>query len=265
MKYGAQTYAWQMSYGTYKGKIPHILDICAQAGFGGLEIETTMLGEYGEKPQELKKEFDKRNMTLTAVGVPLPWGTAEEDEILETARLSFDAAAPFGGILMSFSIIPPAAPFEKREREQKEFLEFLARLGEMAKAAGYPPSFHTNSSPLSLFHCREDYELLKRFFEDSGMGFTPDAGHIAHGGMDVEEIFRLFMPHICHVHFKDMGKNGLWTPMGEGVIPFPELLGCLKEADYGGWIAVEEESPQAVLRPDETMLQDGVYLQKIKL
>ena len=262
MKFGAQTYAWQMS-GKYRGKIPHILEMCRRAGFEGLEIETSMLGEFAGKPEELKKVFDERGMTLAAIGVPVGWGMSDRKELLSVAETSFLTAEAFGETVMSLSLIPPEKPFPDKREEQKRFLEFLEELGERAKRAGHRPSFHTNSSPTSLFRDREDYGILEAFFQDTGMGFTPDAGHIAHGGMDVKEIFRKFMPCICHVHFKDMEQSGTWAPMGEGAIPFPALLGELEVAGYGGWVLVEEESGGAATRPDEVMAQNGRYIQHV--
>lgn len=264
MKFGAQTYAWQMSYEQYKGELPHILDVCSRAGFRGLEIETTMLGAFAQKPKKLKKAFDERGMELAAIGVPVGWGSTGRKELVELAEVSFRAAEAFGSTLMSFSIIPPREAFAEKGEEQKLFLEFLTELGEMAKREGHRPSFHTNSSPTSLFRTKEDYKILKKFFEDMDMGFTPDAGHIAHGGMDVEEIFDVFMPYIQHVHFKDMAEDGTWMPMGEGVIPFPSLLERLAGSGYEHWILVEEESGTAMSRPDEVMLQNGVYIRNIR-
>ena len=264
MNYGAQTYAWQMSIERYGGKIPHILDVCKAAGFQGLEIETSMLGEYEEKPEELKKTFRERNMTLAAIGVPVAWGEKSREEIRRVICQSAETALPFGSTLMSLSLIPPEKPIVDSEKQQEKMLEFLSEMDAVIKTYGHRTAFHTNSSETSLFREYGDYQRLKRFFEETGIGYTPDAGHIVHGGMDAEQIFAEFMPYIVHVHYKDINEQGEWVPMGQGMIPFKRLTQQLENAMYSGWILVEEESKEARENPDAAMLENGNWICSMK-
>lgn len=263
MKKGAQTYAWQMSFEHYSGKIPHMLDICQKAGFSGLEVELSMLGKYIDQPCELYQEFISKGIRLAAFGVPISWGVLGEKDILKIVEDSFKVAEPFGETLLSFSIMPPSVPWKDKGEEQKKFLKFLRSVAETTVKKGYKASFHTNSSRFSLFWTKEDYKILKQFFEETGMGFTPDTGHIVRGGMVPVEIFREFMPHIVHVHFKDADKEGKWALMGEGCIAFGELLDVLRHGGFKGYILAEEESEEAVKDPDDAMLRDGDYLKSI--
>jgi len=94
------------------------------------------------------------------------------------------------------------------------------------------------------------------------IGFAPDAGHIAKGGMDPVKVFRDSISQIRHVHYKDMDRDGNWVEMGRGIIDFRSLTSLLKEAGYQGWIMVEDESTLAEADPDAATLFNGRYMRE---
>lgn len=48
--------------------------------------------------------------------------------------------------------------------------------------------------------------------------------------------------------------------MGEGITDFPRLIRMLQDADFDGWVMVEEESDDAKTDPDTATLINGKYL-----
>jgi len=258
--FGAQTYAWYMSYDHYAGKIGHILDVCKKAGFSGLEIETSMLKDYFENGIALKALFDERDMQLAALGVPINWKVAPQYEIDRIVDKSIALGDVFPGLLLSWSIVPPSEPFPNLVEEQKLFLAYITHISAKAREKGLNVSFHTNSSQASLFHSQGEYDILYEWLCQNDIGFTPDAGHVAHEGMDVLKIFERFAPFVRHVHFKDMAASGEWAQMGEGCIDFKGIIRILRQSGYNGWIIVEEESSKALMDPDGSMLANAVYM-----
>lgn len=127
---------------------------------------------------------------------------------------------------------------------------------------GIGSSFHPNSPPGSIFRIEEDYKILLDALDANVVGFAPDAGHIANGGMDPVEVFRTYRPLIRHAHFKDMARPDDWAPMGEGVIDFPALVRLLNETGFDGWIMVEEESVRAETEPDAVTVENGEYVRQ---
>ena len=101
--------------------------------------------------------------------------------------------------------------------------------------------YHPNSSFGSAFRTREDYDLLLNGIANSPLGYAPDAGHIAHGGMDPLEIIRTYREKVVHMHFKDMARDGSWQSMGEGCIDFPGIVRFMDQTGYDGWITIEFE------------------------
>jgi inosose dehydratase len=104
------------------------------------------------------------------------------------------------------------------------------------------------------------------------VGFAPDTGHIARGGMDVVELFETYRSLIKHIHFKDIAAGGgasdggaaggEWTAMGAGTIDFPRIVTRLRDTGYTGWIMVEEESFEAETDPDAAAGKNGIYLRQ---
>jgi inosose dehydratase len=105
-----------------------------------------------------------------------------------------------------------------------------------------------------------DYKVLLDGLDGRFVGFAPDAGHMAKGGMDVLGIFRRYHAAIRHVHFKDMAADGTWAEMGKGTIDFPAIVAALRAGGYTGWIMVEDESPRAEISPDAVTLDNGKYV-----
>jgi len=145
-------------------------------------------------------------------------------------------------------------------QRQKNCLSCCNEIGRRAAEAGIAAAFHPNSPAGSVFRVEEDYKVLLDGLDAKAVGFAPDAGHIAKGGMNVVEIFRRYRPAIRHVHFKDMAADGTWAEMGRGVIDFPTIVADLHQGCYAGWIMVEDESPRAEVDPDLVTDENGRYV-----
>ena len=104
--------------------------------------------------------------------------------------------------------------------------------------------------------------MLMDGLDSSVVGFAPDFGHIAKGGMNPVQTLEKYLPLVRHVHFKDMSAAGDWVEMGRGVIDFPTIVTRLCNSGYDGWILVEDESARAENDPDAVTLENGEYLRK---
>ena len=66
IKVGCQTYTWEMLGADWKGKVTDLLDWVAEAGYAGIEITNSMIGEYYDQPDLFTAELAKRNLRLAA-------------------------------------------------------------------------------------------------------------------------------------------------------------------------------------------------------
>ena len=262
MQFGCQFYTWQMSGDKYVGKFPHIFSVVSNAGFAGVESEVCMMGDYYNDPAALRTELEKHGLQLGALCLVCDWRepVETEPEKQEAERL-FDYLRDFSETHLVLCQMPGEDRSRLRER-QENALACVNTVASRAADRGIQCSFHPNSPLESVFRTEEDYELLLDGLDDRTVGFAPDAGHIANGGMDAVEVFRTYRPLIRHVHFKDIDAGGQWTAMGKGVIDFPSIVTFLHETDFAGWIMVEEESREAESAPDSVTMANGRYVQE---
>ena len=79
IKLACETYTWQMPGEQYKGKLDHIMGIISQAGFTGIEPETSFFGDLSD-PVRMKEVLDRHQLELTALVHVEDWRHAEETE-----------------------------------------------------------------------------------------------------------------------------------------------------------------------------------------
>ena len=100
--------------------------------------------------------------------------------------------------------------------------------------------------------------LLERL--PGSVGFAPDLGHIARGGMDPLSVVGRYRERVNHVHAKDMAEDGRWVLIGTGVVPVVEVAELLLRTGYDGWLVLEDESDMARQDPDAVALELGRYM-----
>jgi inosose dehydratase len=261
IRFGCQTYTWQMSYDKYKDRFASILDVIAQAGFRGVEAEVCMLGRFYDDPAYLADALAQRGLELAALTLAEPWL-----ELRETAeeRANADKLLSFLRHFPQAKLILVQLPGQDRSGladRQRSALSCVNAVGRRAAEAGIVAAYHPNSPAGSAFRTADDYKVLFDGLDSAYVGYCPDSGHIANGGMDVLAVFRAQMGRIKHVHFKDFAaRERQWRTMGEGSIPHPELVQLLKQSGYTGWVMVEEESAYAEQDPDGATLANGKYI-----
>ncbi len=80
---------------------------------------------------------------------------------------------------------------------------------------------------------------------DKRIGLCHDIGHTARSGKDPAAMTRQCADRIHDVHMKDVtavGKKGVSTPCGRGIIDIPSVLQALVDIHYTGYLAFEYES-----------------------
>ena len=275
-----------VSWGVYEADRPNppfgvVLDAISEAGYEGTE-----LGPYGylpTSPDALGRELRSRRLALGSSFVALPLedparrsrsvehaltvgrllktqGVAElivaDDEDTERARIA--GRVPGDG---------SAGWSDASWREAVETLHAVARalrdeLGMRAVVHHHAGTFVETPAEIE--------RLLERTDPDT-IGLLLDTGHAVYGGADPREIVRRHGPRVRYVHLKDAQRaeldrvrgsdvsmqeawtRGVFCPLGDGVVDFPEVIEALRGAGYAGWLIVEQDVvPDAAgrLNPD---------------
>ena len=261
-RFGAEVYTWFMNQDgkTHQGRLGHMIEVSAKAGFTGIEPIHGWMGELSD-PVLLKEKLEEHHIELIAIALALPWNESQETE---QERIEADKAISllkhFPGAILC-TVQKPAGRFDVENRR----LHLAHNVNEVSRRAmekGVPCSFHPNSPPGSITRTREDYQVILELLDTAVTGWTPDVGHIINGGMDPLAIMKQYQQLINLVHYKDWNGEPEWALMGKGKINLTGITEWLEAINYQGWIVCEDEAPEALDNPDEVTIHDGQWIRE---
>lgn len=259
---GCHGSTWDLDYDRKSDRLDEVLDVIAANGFEGLDAQIALLGRYRTQPECLKESMDRRGLRLAALTVPFTW--PDDTETAEERALADEFIAfvrHFPGALLN---IPPRTGPNRDNllARQKAIMSSANAMARRSADHGVLSSFHPSSPATSYFRTRDDYAVMFDLIDEAHLGWTPDLGHIARGGMDaVAEVFA-HRHFVKHVHIKDHASHPepAWRKMGTGDIDFVDLARQLRASGYDGWIMVEEETEQSAANPDAAVRDIGDYV-----
>jgi sugar phosphate isomerase/epimerase len=201
----------------------------AAAKAAGFRMSGAMLGFPGEDyttPQTIEK--------TGGFGDP-----ATRPERLERFRWGLARTRELGlsDLMLHAGFIP-----EEGDPARRPFLDTLARVGDLARAAGVTVAFETG---------QESAALLRRTLDDLKspnlkVNFDP-ANMLLYDKDDPLRVLDLLAPDIRSVHVKDANRPprpGVWgeeVPLGRGQTNTREFVRALKRVGYSGPLCIERE------------------------
>ncbi len=150
------------------------------------------------------------------------------------------------------------------EGEHQAMVLGLNLAAEKLATIGVQSTYHPHAG--TLIETRYEFERLLAAVDESLIGFCPDTGHIAFAGDDPVAAFADYSERITHVHIKDvdgpllerfkgegldfmeMTRRGVFAALGKGTVDLARVVGALNEANYQGWIVVEQDAAANPLR-----------------
>ena len=243
---GCQTYTWEMLGTGWTGQVTDLLDWVAGAGYAGIEITNSMIGEFYDQPEQFAAELAKRNLKLAAFAYATTGFTDPDcwDEDLAGARkaIEFLRHFPEPRLGLGGAAHPSSEnPWGKLDQA----IRFYNEVGRLGADLGISVNVHPHSHHGSLLESAESYAYLMDHLDPGFVSLGPDTGHIVRGGQDLMTCLRTYISRITHLHLKDVTARGDWVALGEGLCDFPAVLALLESVDYDGWIVAEEESAEA--------------------
>lgn len=257
LQISCQTFSWQMSLDTYQGRIGHIAEVAKRAGFTAVEPEIVILGE-APTAEHILAEVEPHGIHIPALVVAEEWTHPQEtDGERERADWAFELAEALDA--QRIVVVQTSSGRHDLAERQRSLMSCFTALSLRAADHGIGVSFHPNSLESSLFRDAADYDLLEDILPAS-VGFAPDLGHVARGGMDIVDTLKRFGDRVDHLHVKDMYTDGRWAPTGQGDLDLVGAMRYLSESGFTGWAAFEDESALAEKDPDEATLRAGLWV-----
>ena len=259
-----------MEHIEYPADYPYtrVLDELAEAGYRGTE-----LGPYGFLPTDpalLRKELDKRSLTLCSAFIDIELGNASAlqgslADVERSATLISAAGAKL--LILSDKITPERNAVSGRRTEanalswtEPQWQTAAQAIGEiisLCKKFGLRVAFHHHAG--GHVETPEEVDHLFSLFPADQLGLCLDTGHYAYGGGDAVAFLKRQVSRIWCVHLKDLYehkakeardarmnfhqavRHGIFAPVGKGSIDFPSVVSLLKTGGFNGWVVVEAD------------------------
>jgi inosose dehydratase len=248
-----------------------VLDEIRDTGYQGTE-----LGDRGfmpTDPPELRKELEKRSLSMVGAFVPVFLKDPSKhipgaEAAVKTAKLMADAGYPDAFIVLA----DDNGSVEERKLNagrvtpsmgltSYEWKIFAAGAnlvaGEVKAKTGLRTVFHHHCA--GYVETPGEIDTLLELTDPLLVGLVLDMGHYMFGGGDPLDALKKHSKRIWHVHFKDCHPgiaeksrkekwdyfksvgNGVFCELGKGSVDFPAIVKELHHQSYSGWIVVEQD------------------------
>jgi len=290
-----------VSWGVYEADRPNpsfasVLDGIAHAGYEGTE-----LGPYGYLPTDsaaLDRELKSRGLALGSSFVPLPLADPRRRDrcvatSLAVARLL--ATQAVRELIVAGEEDPQRALIAGRVPEDgkagwsdEQWGEAVATLHAVAGALrdelGMRVVVHHHAG--TFLETPDEIDRLMADTDPGLVGLLLDTGHCVYGGGDPVDLVKRHGDRIRYVHLKDVRaeelqrvattgiameeawRRGIFCPLGEGVVDFPQVVTSLRGRGYTGWMIVEQdvvpdEDGRLVPEPFESARTSRIFLREV--
>jgi inosose dehydratase len=226
-------------------------------------LKATELGPDGYLPTdvgELKAMLDRHGLAMVGGFIPaVLYQPAIADEQLAYVDRACAQLAGTGAPVM---VLGPDShhdgydhSIELDDEEWKAFFENLRRVGETAAVHGLTPALHPHWG-MAI----ERQHHVERLLEMSDMPLCIDSGHLALAGADPVKVAEIAAGRVAHVHLKDVDPDlaarvrsgevafrqgvidGLFRPIGEGIVDARAFIETLENSGYEGWYVLEQDT-----------------------
>lgn len=243
-----------------------VLDEVARAGYPGIELGP--LGFLPEDESVLRRELELRQLELVAGFLFQPLQTREGIErALDVARRTCRLLAATGArhLVVIQGFTPereraagrPGAVRPIGAEEWRTMVEGVHEVARLVADEGLDPCFHPHAGTHVEFE--DEIERLAAETDPKLVSLCFDTGHCAYAGLDPVELYRRHADRVTYLHLKDVDRarlhgalarslsfeeavaEGVFCPLGQGVVDFAGLREALDANDFAGWATVEQD------------------------
>jgi sugar phosphate isomerase/epimerase len=261
--------------------------ILAEAGYDGVEWRVTPpkedaemkhlnLHRIEEQAREVKGLCDELGLEIPVIG--------SYEEIQNTERIErlFKLAHLLGTKLVRVN----TRWYQEEPHFDvlfKETIERLQNIMPIAKEYGVKPIFELHMG--TIFPGPSDARRIIDNFTPDEIGITFDPGNMVTEGRINDRLgIQILGPYLAHVHVKNAGwfrdEDGSWKsgtcPVDDGMVDWPTVIECLKDAGYNGYLSQEdfhsfkytpdeltpETKPGRIEYVRDTLVRNKAYLDK---
>jgi inosose dehydratase len=210
----------------------------AAAGFDSIEIFDGNLLDFEGKEADFKKLLDKNKVKLVAVYVAANF---IYDEILDEELFRIKKAAAFAKKFGASHLVLGGGATRYtgiKESDYKKLAAGLDKVVDLAGTLGMTASYHPHMGSLV-----QSPEQIDKVMPYTKINFCPDTAHIVAGaGGNAKapfEVIKKYADRIKYIHLKDITKDGMFCPLGVGVIDFKPIIDLIGKNDGKIYFTIE--------------------------
>jgi sugar phosphate isomerase/epimerase len=222
-----------------------------------------------EEMRRVRDFCERRNWEKILSGWGGPYATKRTDDCLYLTRIDLDIAQTLGARVLR--IVPDGLQDDPRRYKIEWAVRNLRRAAELAESYGIVLGLETHpvipyGSDIIEIIDRVDSEYLKATIDTGNIYSNVDPQ------MSPTRVVELLAPRTVATHIRDLdyypGEDRPYfcVPCGEGFVDLPTIAQTLKDAGYGGTMALEfldlVGRPQGAAR-DEAIEKCIAYLRKL--
>jgi inosose dehydratase len=256
---------WGVDFADAPGNPPWqtVLDDIEQSGIGALELGP--VGYLPEDPAVLGPALADRSLTAIGSFVFDDFhDPARGDAVVAVAERACRVIAAAKGELLVLIDRPdeirvatagrPHVAPRLDDATWAGMLGTVARVAATARAHGLRPVYHPHVGGYVEFA-----DEIERLVADTDLDLCLDTGHLAYARTDPVAALGRYADRLGHVHFKDVRADvlarvdaealdfwaaiaeGIFCPIGEGMVDIGAVLGVLDDIGYTGYATIEQD------------------------
>jgi inosose dehydratase len=259
---------------TWQGQDRQAIEDVAAVGFKGIQLRTSALPEFGDKPAALKELLAKHRLTMVAFssGNVRIEPEFEADDLathLKHARFVRDVGGKF------LQLIDTRPKRALTADDYRRVGRLLTEIGKRTADLGVPAAYHHHMNSVG-----EGPEEVDRVLDATDPRYVKvllDIAHYQQGGGDPVRAVRKFADRIVFLHIKDVqsplpGNTGepkrsyRFVELGRGTVDIKGVFAALNEVRFKGWAIVELDAvPDKARTPKESAQIARTYLEQLGL
>src|SRR5687767_6782969 len=257
---------------TWQGQDRQAIEDVSAVGFKGIQLRTSALPEFGDKPAALKELLARHRLTMVAfssgnVRIDPQFEAEDLATHLKHARFVRDA----GGKFLQLTDTRP-----KREliaADYQRLGRLMTEIGKRSADLGVPVAYHNHMNNIG-----ERPDEVDRVLDATDPRYVKlllDIAHYQQGGGDPVRAVRRYADRILFLHIKDVqsplpGYTGdpmrsyRFVEIGRGKVDVKGAFAALAEVKFKGWAIVELDAvPDKARSPKDSAVIARQYLESL--
>jgi inosose dehydratase len=257
---------------TWQGQDKQAIEDVAAVGFKGIQLRTSTLPEFGDRPAALKELLAKHGLTMVAFssgGVRIDPEFESEDLAIHSKHARF--VRDVGGLYLQLTDSRP-----KRQLQPVDYRrlgQLLTEIGKRTAEIGVPVAYHNHMNAIG--ERPEEVDWVLDATDPRYVKVLLDVAHYQQGGGDPAAAIRKYAERILFLHIKDVesplpGHTGdpmrsyRFVELGRGRVDLKAVFAALEAVRFKGWAVVELDSvPDKARSPKESAVIAKQFLHKL--